>query len=670
MSTAATSTTTPTTASTQRGTEATSPVYDGPMRKALLFAVVCSIGAAALVARAGGTASSGPTYYRDVAPILDAKCASCHRLGGIAPFALTTAADAQAHAAGIVRLTKAGLMPPWMPGPDSAPIIGREKRRLTTAELQTLAALDGRRRAGRNPADRHSKPSSGPGSAAPAGRSSSRRRSAYAPHAAGGGIDDYHCFLLDPKLKQDAFVTGALIQPQRTGIVHHVILYEAAGAQAAAAEQLNAQSGGQGWSCFGGPDLPVDLAAAGAADRLGQPPWIAAWVPGHTTNALPAGTGVLLHKGAKIVMQVHYNLIAGVGPDRSRAWLRVRPATTPLIPLETHLIAAPVELPCPARRHGPQCTRTQAIQDVVDQVRRRGRVHRRRPAPPLREDARRLPARTSAAGTRSRPPATAPFSAAADDLRRRRTHAPSRARHPVVLDPGTPKEQTLLHIPAWVFHWQDVYYLEHAGQRRPRRHRPRHAAPSTTRRPTSRSSARSSSRRATSSGARARPTRCASRCCRVAPAKRLELRAHAFVDDARVGLAAGLLHHLADEEAEQALLAAAVLLGLLRVRGDDPLDHRIELGGVRDRLLRDMRVGAETGLTDLRERFVEDRARDRGARLHELRELCRRRPPTESIPVATNWFASTFAASFASAPAATTSAHSLSSPPVTSTSAS
>ena len=30
----------------------------------------------------------------------------------------------------------------------------------------------------------------------------------------------------------------------------------------------------------------------------------------------------------------------------------------------------------------------------------------------------------------------------------------------VVLDPGTPKQRTLLHIPAWVFHWQDVYYLQ------------------------------------------------------------------------------------------------------------------------------------------------------------------------------------------------------------------
>ena len=46
------------------------------------------------------------------------------------------------------------------------------------------------------------------------------------------------------------------------------------------------------------------------------------------------------------------------------------------------------------------------------------------------------------------------------------------------------------------------------------------------------------------------------------------------VDDLRVGLALRLLHHLADEEAEHALLAAAVGLDLLRVRGDHGVDHR------------------------------------------------------------------------------------------------
>jgi hypothetical protein len=111
------------------------------VRKAVLLAAVLAAATAALVARSGSEASTAaatgaPTYYRDVAPILDAKCASCHRIGGIAPFALTTAADAKAHADGIVRMTNAGLMPPWMPGADSSAIIGRNTRRLTAADFR------------------------------------------------------------------------------------------------------------------------------------------------------------------------------------------------------------------------------------------------------------------------------------------------------------------------------------------------------------------------------------------------------------------------------------------------------------------------------------------------------------------------------------------------------
>jgi len=237
------------------------------VRKAVLLAAVLVAATAALVARSGSTtstaaATAAPTYYRDVAPILDAKCASCHRLGGIAPFALTTSTDAKAHADGIVRMTKAGLMPPWMPGDDSAAIIGRDKRRLTTTELSTLARWTTAGAPAGNPATRHSKPSLGAGLSGPGQTITLMPPKAYSPHAAGGGIDDYHCFLLDPKLKQDAFVTAALIRPQRTGIVHHVILYEAAGTQTAAAMELNAEHGGQGWSCFGGPNLPIDAEEA------------------------------------------------------------------------------------------------------------------------------------------------------------------------------------------------------------------------------------------------------------------------------------------------------------------------------------------------------------------------------------------------------------------------
>ena len=406
-----------------------------------------------------GSAASGPTYNRDVAPILDAKCASCHRLGGIAPFSLTTAAEAKAHAAGIVRMTAAGQMPPWMPGPDSASIVGRDKRRLTTNELATLARWAAAGAPAGNATDRHSKPSLDAGLSGPGRTITLSPPKAYTPHAAGGAIDDYHCFVLDPKLTEDAFVTAALIKPQRTGIVHHVILYEAAGAQAGAATQLNAASGGKGWTCFGGPGLPFDLSGSSSFSRLGQPPWIAAWVPGHTTNALPNGTGVLLHKGAKIVMQVHYNLIEAAGSDRSQAQLRLRPATTALTRLETQLYAAPVELPCPDSVSGPQCSRGKTLQDEVNKY---GAEAAFVPTGLLNLCGKTLADYPQSVGTGTSIPTSCDRT-----IKQKETiygvagHMHLRGQDiSVVLNPGTAKEQTLLHIPAWVFHWQDVYYLK------------------------------------------------------------------------------------------------------------------------------------------------------------------------------------------------------------------
>src|SRR5207302_10742726 len=229
--------------------------------------------------------------------------------------------------------------------------------------------------------------------------------------------------------------------------------------QATAAAQLNAASKGQGWTCFGGPGLPVDLSGSSSLSRLGQPPWIAAWVPGHTTNALPNGTGVLLHKGAKIVMQVHYNLIAASGPDRSQAELRLRPATTPLTRLETQLIAAPVELPCPDGVSGPQCSRQQTLQDEVNKY---GAEAAFVPAALLKICAHTLADYPQSVGTGTAIPTTCDRAISQKEtIYGVAGHMHLRGRDiSIVLDPGTAKEQTLLHIPAWVFHWQDVYYLQ------------------------------------------------------------------------------------------------------------------------------------------------------------------------------------------------------------------
>src|SRR5687768_676030 len=53
------------------------------------------------------------TFAREVAPILFAQCAPCHRPNGPAPFALVSYADAKRRAQQIALVTKSRAMPPW-----------------------------------------------------------------------------------------------------------------------------------------------------------------------------------------------------------------------------------------------------------------------------------------------------------------------------------------------------------------------------------------------------------------------------------------------------------------------------------------------------------------------------------------------------------------------------
>jgi len=187
-----------------------------------------------------------------------------------------------------------------------------------------------------------------------------RMASTFTPSAPNGvGTDDYRCFLLDPHLTQDRFLTGTTVLPDNPDVVHHVILFRADPDQVAAAKQLDARDPGEGWTCFGDSGLPN-------SNDLDDAPWLGAWAPGSRESVDSPGYGVLLPAGSQIVMQVHYNLLAGAGPDRSAALLRLAPPSARLTPIETMLLPAPVELPC-RRGHGdnPLCNRTASIADVV-----------------------------------------------------------------------------------------------------------------------------------------------------------------------------------------------------------------------------------------------------------------------------------------------------------------
>jgi mono/diheme cytochrome c family protein len=424
---------------------------------ALAAAAVIAVVVAAMAAGSSGSRpasrAAAPTWA-DVAPVFAEKCAGCHTPGGIAPFSLRDARTAAAHANGILVMTELGRMPPWMPGHDSPAYLGQSRRILTAAEKSLIARwVRGGARIG---AGRPVQPVTG-GSAAPGTNVTLTPARSYMPKAAVGGLDDYHCFLLEPHLTQDMYVTSALIKPQQPTIVHHVILFEAAGQNAAEARRLNDASGDNGWTCFGGPGLSETHPTADSAanDRLGAPPWISAWVPGHATNDLPSGTGVLVHAGAAIVMQVHYNLIHPAKRDRSQAVLRFAPAaTTTLTPLNTILIPAPVELPCPRNVHSRLCSRSVAVQEEVKKY---------------GYDAALIPSallyicHKSLSDYPSAPSSVKSLTTSCDRVVNRPLRIYGVAGHMHIRGYDIRIQlngRTLLHIPRWNFHWQDAYYLQ------------------------------------------------------------------------------------------------------------------------------------------------------------------------------------------------------------------
>ena len=407
---------------------------------------------------AGASSSATPSFAKDVAPVVAEKCGGCHRPGGIAPFSLVTARQISSSSAAIAAAVQANLMPPWPPGKRSPEYVGQSSRILSVQQRTSIVAWA---RAGGKIDGPARKPTAQKGPEVRQGEAllDLRMQATYMPTAAKGVTDDYRCFLLDPKQAGDSFVTSARIVPGQPKIVHHVILFKVGAAQLADAKRLDGGDAGAGWSCFGGTGLPAG-GGTGIADTLNNANWVAAWAPGWGGNRLPEGTGVTLPAGSKIVMQVHYNLLNGRAPDRSRALLTVAPASAKLTPLQTVLMPGPVELACAKSEQGKLCDRNEALFDLA---RKYGTNAAFAPAGLLilcRGNAAKPAARAvSTCDRRITSPTTIYIAAGHMHL--------LGASIKLELNPGTPQAKVLLDIPRWDFHWQNAYTLEHSVQAAP-----------------------------------------------------------------------------------------------------------------------------------------------------------------------------------------------------------
>jgi hypothetical protein len=417
-------------------------------RRAWAAVTLALVPAVAVPLAAVATTGGAPSFTREVAPIIAAKCAGCHQAGGIAPFPLRTARQISARSALIGAAVQARVMPPWPPGGRSPAYVGEAGRTLTAKERATIVAWAARGGKVDGPAR---SPAPQPGPEARPGETllDLRLPVAYRPSAPKGVTDDYRCFLLDPGLTEDTYVTSARIEPGQAKVVHHVILFRASAAQVGAARGLDASSPGPGWSCFGGTGLAAG--EGGLVSSLNDANWVAAWAPGWGAGRLPEGTGVPFPKGSQIVMQVHYNLLNGRAPDRSRALLTVAPASAAVEPLRTVLLPAPVELACAKGEQGPLCDRTAALFELS---RKYGSESAFVPSGLLllcTGTAAAKPSPTSTCDRRLTAPTTIRVAAGHMHL--------LGAAIRLELNPGTPRAKVLLDIPRWDFHWQNAYTL-------------------------------------------------------------------------------------------------------------------------------------------------------------------------------------------------------------------
>jgi hypothetical protein len=263
----------------------------------------------------------------------------------------------------------------------------------------------------------------------------------YTPSVPTGvGTDDYRCFLLDPGLDRDVWLTGSNVLPGNPRVVHHVILFRVPQEKVAEAERLDASAPGEGWTCFGGTGISGDFTNVDDAS------WLAAWAPGGDETKVRDGYGVRLDAGARIVMQVHYNLLQGAAPDTSSTQLRWMRAERDLTALHTYLTPAPVEMPCrPGHDDSPLCDRDAAVADVLARFGAAGNTNSLLHL--LCGTEARPSATTSCTRTVNRPMTVLGVAG--------HMHLLGRSLR-IEVDPDTPAARTILDIPIWDFDDQQV----------------------------------------------------------------------------------------------------------------------------------------------------------------------------------------------------------------------
>jgi peroxiredoxin len=238
------------------------------------------------------------TYYRDVLPILQKNCQSCHRPGEVGPFSLETYRQAVKWADSIVSETHAMRMPPWKAAPNDL-IAGQ--RHLGEKDQKTLEVWVEQ---GTPDGDKKDAP---PPVKFPQGWQLGEpdavlKMPGEAVVAANGG-DVFHCVVFPTHFGEDKYLAAIEVRPGNPRVVHHTVqVIETEGR--ARKLQASSQEKQKPTDKDRGPGYSVSY-GMGFLPNPGN--GLGGWAPGLVPKRLPDGVGQKLPKDSDIVVQIHYH---------------------------------------------------------------------------------------------------------------------------------------------------------------------------------------------------------------------------------------------------------------------------------------------------------------------------------------------------------------------------
>lgn len=274
-----------------------------------------------------GTGAPEATWHGEARAIVEAKCATCHQPGDIAPFPLTTLEEVRAFEAPVRMSIENGTMPPWMPDNDCNTYV--QDFDLTDDERQLLLEwLD----AGTPEGDPDASMGAEPVEDTFRADLEVRLPQPYTPVRE---PDDYRCQIVDLGITETTYSVGLRVVPDQRAIVHHTLAFLISEDEVESYQAMDDAEEGPGYTCFGGPtasevqegegggqgSLIEDLTPEQIADVLagnlpegfngggGLSGSLGSWVPGVPSQPYPAGTGIKLDPGDHLVVQMHYNTL-------------------------------------------------------------------------------------------------------------------------------------------------------------------------------------------------------------------------------------------------------------------------------------------------------------------------------------------------------------------------